>query len=138
MPVIYFNQKEAWVDHFTFKTLFYSNFVLQVCKHLRLKDLPENDVLLLDNETVHPNENVLKPDDGKWFGKYLPSIVTALIQPVDRGVMGVIATTKRHHSGSLLQKHTDVWSHNVLEEAFFIGGHIWGVICPEYGKTNYH
>jgi hypothetical protein len=59
---------------------------------------------LLDNAPTHPVENVVKSEYSKLFVKYFPHNVTALIQPLDQGV---IATTKRHYRGNLVQKHVN-------------------------------
>jgi hypothetical protein len=65
--------------------------------------LPGKAVWLLDN-AVHPNENVLKLDNGKLVVKYLPPNVTALIKPLDEEVTG---TMRRYYRGCLLQKHVE-------------------------------
>ena len=44
-------------------------------------------VLLLDNCAVHPEETELLSDDDNIFACYFPPNVTALIQPMDKGVI---------------------------------------------------
>lgn len=90
LPVTYFNQKDQTI----FKSWFDHHFVPQVREHLKSIGLLEkavllldNAVLLLDNASSHPNENILRSDDGKIFVKYLPPNVTSLIQPMDQGVI---------------------------------------------------
>lgn len=58
-------------------------------------------MLLLDNAPSYPSEALLKSDDGKIFVKYLPPKVTALIQPMDQGV---IAGLKKVYKTSVLRK----------------------------------
>lgn len=59
-------------------------------------------MLLLDNVPSHPSEEaLLKSDDGKIFVTYLPPNVTALIQPMDQGV---IAGLKKVYKTSVLRK----------------------------------
>lgn len=58
-------------------------------------------MLLLDNAPSHPSRALLKSDDGKIFVKYLPPNVTALIQPMDQGV---IAGLKKIYKTSVLRK----------------------------------
>jgi hypothetical protein len=58
-----------------------------VRQHLKSLDLPQKAVLLLDNAPSHPNEDILKSEDGNIFVKYLPPNVTAMIQPMDQGVI---------------------------------------------------
>jgi hypothetical protein len=78
--------------------------VPQVHDHLKSKGLPEKAVLLLDNAPSHPNESLLKSEDGKMFVKYLPANVKALIQPMDQSV---ISSMKHIYHSNLLQKYTD-------------------------------
>lgn len=66
-----------------FSGWFNKKFCPQVKDFLKLKRLPERAALLLDNAPSHPNESLLKSNDGKIFVKYLPPNVTALIQPMD-------------------------------------------------------
>ena len=44
-------------------------------------------VLLMDNCSAHPDEEELKSSDGKVIAKFLPPNVTALIQPMDQGIL---------------------------------------------------
>lgn len=125
LPVTYYNQKAAWMDRVIFKNWFDHNFVPQVREHLKSIGLPERAVLLLDNAPSHPNENVLKSDDGQIFVKYLPPNVTALIQPMDQGV---IAAMKKVYRGNLLQKHIDEGSNlKMFLKQFTVLDAIYGV-----------
>ena len=56
---------------------------------------------VLDNAKSHPSEMLLRSNDGQIVVKYLPPNVTALIQPMDQGV---IATVKRNYRSSILRK----------------------------------
>lgn len=95
LPVHYFNQKKRLDESSIFQEWFTKNFIPQVCDFLKSKNLPEKAVLLLDNAPSHPSEALLKSDDGKIFVIYLPPNVTALIQPMDQGVIaGLIRSTK--------------------------------------------
>ena len=134
MPVTYFNQKKAWMDTTIFKTWFHENFVPQVREHLRSKGLPEKAILLLDNAPSHPNEAVLQSADGKIITRYLPPNVTALIQPMDQGV---ISAMKRLYRGRLLQKLVEegndlkTFSKTVtLLDAIYEVAHAWDSIKP--------
>ena len=44
-------------------------------------------MLLIDNCSTHPNASELTSNDGKIEVKFLPPNVTALIQPMDQGVL---------------------------------------------------
>uniref|UniRef100_G1Q473 JRK like n=1 Tax=Myotis lucifugus TaxID=59463 RepID=G1Q473_MYOLU len=65
LPVSYFSQKGAWMDLSIFRQWFDKIFVPQVREHLRSRGLQEKAVLLLNNSPTHPNENVLRSDDGR-------------------------------------------------------------------------
>lgn len=99
LPVDYFNQTRGWMDQSIFKQWFDKVFVVEVRKHLKAKNLPEKAVLLIDNAPSHPSTSVLKSTDGKFFAMFLPPNVTALIQPMDQGV---IASMKRQYRTKLL------------------------------------
>jgi len=57
--------------------------------HSKLKELGQEEkaILFLDNCAAHPSEEELMSDDGKIMAKFLPPNVTALIQPMDQGVL---------------------------------------------------
>lgn len=132
LPVDYFNQKGAWMDRAIFKEWFDKKFVPQVKTHLQSLGLPQKAVLLLDNAPSHPPELTLKSSDGQIFVKYLPPNVTALIQPMDQGV---IATMKRHYRSGLLQivsdEHSDLktfWKNLTLLDAIYELEKAWGKV----------
>lgn len=54
----------------------------------------------MDNAPSHPNESVLKSDDGLIVVKFLPPNVTSILQPMDQGV---ISSMKRHYRAGLLR-----------------------------------
>lgn len=87
LPVDYFNNKSAWMDREIFTDWFKKKFIPQVCAHLTANNLPSKAVLILDNAPSHPSETILKSNDNQIFVKYLPPNVTALIQPMDQGVI---------------------------------------------------
>lgn len=57
-----------------------------------------------DNASAHSGESVLKSEDGNFFVKFLPPNVTALIQPMDQGV---IASMKKRYRTNLLKKRIE-------------------------------
>jgi len=87
-----------------FQEWFEKKFISQVREHLKSKNLPERAILLLDNASAHPGESVLKSEDGNFFVKFLPPNVTALIQPMDQGV---IASMKKRYRTNLLKKRIE-------------------------------
>lgn len=129
LPVDYYNQKSAWMNCDIFQNWFDTKFVPQVRKHLKTIGL-EKAVLLIDNAPSHPNENVLKSSDGKIFAKFLPPNVTALIQPMDQGV---ISALKRNYRSALLQKRIEegndlksFWKDFTILDAIYEVNSAWG------------
>ena len=59
-------------------------------------------VLLLDKAPVHPAEDILRSDNGKIKCLFMPPNASALIQPMDQGVISVSYT------------HLDVYKRQVL------------------------
>lgn len=103
LPVYYQHQNSAWMDSYLFKKWFFEEFVPDVEKHLKMKNLPLNAVLLLDNAPSHPSENELKM--GNIRAMFLPPHVTPLIQPMDQGVIEWLKKRyRRKYVGSLLEQ----------------------------------
>ena len=70
-----------------FMEWFHNDFVPYVSKKLKSLGEKPNAVLILDNYSAHPDLEDLISDDGTIFAKFLPPNVTALIQPMDQGVI---------------------------------------------------
>lgn len=87
LPVVYTNQKNAWVDAALFTDWFHQKFVPTVQAKLRVMGLEPKAVLLLNNCSAHPDEEELISADSKVIAKFLPPNVTSLIQPMDQGVL---------------------------------------------------
>ena len=101
LPVTYYAQKNAWVDSEIFTDWFHKKFVPAVKKHIAEKNLPVKVLLLLDNAPAHPDEGVLVSADKSVKAMFLPPNTTALIQPMDQGVLEAL---KRRYRKSLLRK----------------------------------
>ena len=101
MPIVYYNQRNAWVDCEIFTDWFYHHFIPGVKKHLQDKGLPIKALLLLDNAPAHPEAGSLMSDDRCIKSMFLPPNTTALIQPMDQGVLEAL---KRRYRRRLLQK----------------------------------
>ena len=97
----YYAQKNAWVDTEIFTDWFHKEFVPAVEKHMLQKGLPVKALLLLDNAPAHPDEGVLISSDKTIKTMFLPPNTTALIQPMDQGV---VESLKRRYLKSLLRK----------------------------------
>ena len=93
----YFDQKGTWMDSHFSRNLFHK--CMNILNVVRLE---QKTVLLLNRTPSHPVK--LKSEDGKIFVAYLPSNLTALIQPIDKGV---ISSMKRIYRCNLLQKYID-------------------------------
>jgi hypothetical protein len=101
LPVVYESSSNAWMTCDIFTKWFEKEFVPSVRRYLRHKKLEEKALLLLDNCPAHPSVDVLQSRDGKITAKFLPKNTTALIQPLDQGI---IRTFKAHYRGSLLSE----------------------------------
>lgn len=97
LPVHYRASKTAWMNEKLFKEWFHCEFVPSVKKHLQSLKMPLKALLLLDNAPSHPSEEELR--DGDIVAVFLPPNVTALIQPMDQGV---IESVKRRYRRKLL------------------------------------
>ena len=101
LPVVYYNQRNAWADCEIFTDWFYHQFIPGVKKHLEDQGLPHKALLLLDNAPAHPEAGSLMSDDGCIKAMFLPPNTTALIQPMDQGVLEAL---KRRYRRRLLHK----------------------------------
>lgn len=130
LPVYYKNQKSAWMDSSLFKQWFFEEFVPDVKKHLKMKNLPLNAVLILDNAPSHPSENELTM--GNIKAMFLPPRVTPLIQPMDQGVIEWLKKRYRRKYVSFLLEQTEGGS-NLFEamktfnikDAIYIAAQAW-------------
>ena len=101
LPVAYYSQKSAWVDCDIFINWFHNQFVPAVTKHMRERGLPVKGLLLLDNAPAHPDASILVSKEGTIKGMFLPANTTALVQPMDQGVLEAV---KRRYRKALLQR----------------------------------
>ena len=77
-------KKNAWMTPKQFSEWFQEDFVPHI--RSRLAALGEEPVLVLDNCSAHPDQELVS-DDGAILAKFLPPNVTSLIQPMDQGVI---------------------------------------------------
>ena len=101
LPVKYAHQSNAWMNASIFADWFHNEFVSTVQKKLVDIGVEPKAVLLLDNCSAHPNEEDLISKDKKVIVKYLPPNVTALIQPMDQGVL---ESLKRRYRRKILEE----------------------------------
>lgn len=84
LPVKYTNNRSAWMD----RTIFLDWFENILIKEVREHHPPQKKILLLlDNAPSHPAAADLNGIDDQVEVMFLPPNVTALIQPMDQGVI---------------------------------------------------
>ena len=101
LPVKYTNQSNAWVTAEQFYEWFNHDFVPHVQEHLRSLGEEPKAILVLDNCSAHPDPKEFVSGDRKVKARFLPPNVTALIQPMDQGV---IQSVKRRYKKKLLRR----------------------------------
>lgn len=98
LPVIYRNQRSAWMDAKIFTEWFHMKFVPEVEIFLQENNLPRKAILLMDNCPAHPDvENMVS---GEIKALFLPPNVTPLLQPMDQGVL---ENLKKNYKRKLLK-----------------------------------
>jgi hypothetical protein len=117
-----------------FASWFENEFVSSVRRPLRSKKLEEKALLLLDHCPAHPCTGVLKSKDGKIEAMFLPKNTTALIQPMDQGI---IRACKDCYCGELLggvvnseMQVTEFLKTLTLKDVVHGAGLSWGKITP--------
>ncbi|XP_069823956.1 tigger transposable element-derived protein 1-like [Dendropsophus ebraccatus] len=151
LPVIWKSNRKAWVTLAVFEDWFNNYFVPSMERYCTSKDIPFKVLLILDNAPGHPAD----VDDFHPNVKvvYLPPNTTALIQPMDQGV---IATFKAYYLrrviGNALQateKNKDLtlkdfWKkYNILDAVQNIADSwdevkqtsmngVWKKLCPQF------
>lgn len=132
LPVIYTNSKNAWMTAAIFQKWFTDDFVPAVRQHLLRQGLEPTAILLLDNCPAHPPAETLTSKDGKIRVVYLPKNTTALIQPMDQGL---IATLKQNYRKEMMRQI--LMEDNTLldfirtlsvKDVFFLVGKAWAAI----------
>ena len=79
--------ENAWANAKIFSDWFHHHFLPAVKKHLTDRGLSVKALLLLDNAPAHPEATTLMSSDKSITAMFLPPNTTALIQPMDRGVL---------------------------------------------------
>ena len=87
LPVVYRNQKNAWVDSNIFYEWFHDFFAPYAREKLVQMGLEPKALLILENCSAHPEIAELTTADGMISAIFLPANVTSLIQPMDQGVL---------------------------------------------------
>ncbi|XP_064108006.1 tigger transposable element-derived protein 1-like [Macrobrachium nipponense] len=85
LPVIWRSNKKAWVTLAVFEDWFVNYFVPSVERYCTSKGIPFKVLLVLDNPPGHPAQ--LENFNPNVKMVYLPPNTTALLQPMDQGVI---------------------------------------------------
>lgn len=99
LPVTYYAQNKSWMDCKIFHDWFHNHFVPSVKKFCSERGIEKKALLLLDNAPSHPSAETLQSDDDKIRVMFLPPNTTAVIQPMDQGVLD---PCKRRYKRKLL------------------------------------
>ena len=98
--LLFKSPKDAWVNTAIFLHWFHDLFVPHVQEKLTERGKEPRALLVLDNCSAHPDQDVLISCDGQVKAVFLPPNVTSLIQPMDQGVL---ESLKRRYRKSLLR-----------------------------------
>ncbi|XP_033210483.1 tigger transposable element-derived protein 2-like isoform X2 [Belonocnema kinseyi] len=101
LGVIYTHENSAWMDKCIFLLWYKEVFIPRVLEHQRKNGIRGKVVLLLDNAPCHPSLDELNAINENFEVVYLPPNVTALIQPMDQGL---IVKTKKLFKKDLLRR----------------------------------
>lgn len=87
LPLCYKNQRKAWMSGEIFIDWYRNEFLPEVKKFRKERGLTGPVLLILDNAPTHPAADILNEVDPNFKVIYLPPNVTALLQPMDQGVI---------------------------------------------------
>ena len=86
-PTTYKSQKSAWMNLQVFIDWYTNDFIPQVKRQREQEGRNGKVLLVLDNAPSHPSEDTLNEIESCFRVMFLPPNVTALIQPMDQGVI---------------------------------------------------
>ena len=93
LPVVYYNTSNAWFNAAIFEDWFFNHFIPEERRYqeevLHIPNEGVKAILLLDNAPAHPHADKLVSHDERIKVVFLPPNTTALIQPMDQGVIMV-------------------------------------------------
>ena len=138
LPVYWASNKKAWMLSSLYREWFEKYFIPPVRRYCERKKIPFKILLLSDNCTAHPDLNGINPN---VHCMYLPPNTTALIQPMDQGVISTVKAiykkitfTKAHEKCSTMIEFLKTYNILNAVENF---GQAWGQITKkkflEYG-----
>jgi len=96
LPTMHYrSSKNAWQTRELFHEWFHDVFIVQVRLHLTKMKLPLKAVLLLDNASSHCIAEELTSEDGNIRAFFFPPNTTAILQPLDQGIIQSMKQTYR-------------------------------------------
>ncbi|XP_046386326.1 jerky protein homolog-like [Ischnura elegans] len=124
-PVIYRANKRAWITQELFKEWFHTNFVKEVRKNFKALGLPENAkiLLLLDNCPAHPPAETLVEEN--VIVSFLPPNCTALIQPLDQGIINSLKCHYRSEVMKNIINRDTAFSYEEFKKEFTLKNAVW-------------
>ncbi|XP_046145868.1 jerky protein homolog-like [Osmia bicornis bicornis] len=140
LPVCYKSQKNAWVDREIFQDWYEQHFKPSVREYQLRKGITGKVILLLDNCASH--QVPLSEDDDTFSIQYLPPNTTALLQPMDQGV---ILKTKRIFQKEMCRSIltyeggvNEFYANYNIKDCIDILIQAWGEVMPENIRHSWH
>lgn len=151
LPVIWKSNKKAWVTLAVFEDWFVNYFVPSVERYCVSKGIPFKVLLVLDNAPGHPAQ--LGDFNPNVKVVYLPPNTTALLQPMDQGVIASFKAYYLRRTIAMALQATetkkdltlkDFWkSYNILDAVKNIADSwdevkqtnmngVWKKMCPQF------
>ncbi|XP_018396043.1 PREDICTED: jerky protein homolog-like [Cyphomyrmex costatus] len=112
LPVIFTTQKNAWMDRTIFFDWYTNVFIKLVLEKQTEQGRNEKVLLILDNAPSHPSEDQLNSVNENFKVVFLSPNVTAILQPMDQGI---IEQTKRNYRKNVLRLLLEA---NLLQTVF--------------------
>lgn len=101
LPIIYRAQKSSWMTSDIFLDWYSNTFIPEVKKFRESQGKTGKVMLIIDNAPTHPDIDRLNSIDNNFTVMFLPPNVTALLQPMDQGV---IAKMKKMYRKEVLRR----------------------------------
>jgi len=87
LPVIWESNKKSWITMKTFRNWFTEHFFPSIKRYCKIKKIEQRALLLIDNASSHPTNLSELTTCIIVEVIFLPPNTTALIQPMDQGVI---------------------------------------------------
>ncbi|XP_003740155.2 tigger transposable element-derived protein 2-like [Galendromus occidentalis] len=87
IPLVYRAQRKSWMSRDIFVDWYENTFTPAVEAHQKIIGKEGNVLLILDNAPSHAPLTTMETKNGKFTVTFLPPNVTAILQPMDQGVI---------------------------------------------------